>query len=438
MKRIGLIALGVLVLLGIVLALRPAPLEVDTAEATRMTVREYVIEEAKTRLIDQYVASMPFTGTVERIAWDVGDAVEANTLLARLDVFPLEQEIRSVDAGIEQALAQMIGVDMGKPRAEEIEAARMRMLELRDAEAMSRKDRSIAEVNAMNAQREYNRLSALREQGAVSQAAYDEAERNYNSLRQQHERAALAEDAAEKARIAAELAYRRKRDSIDDNEYQRDALRAEVAALEAKRDLLEYDQGRAEIRSPIDGYIIQKEIEDRKWLAAGTPLLLLGDPKAIEIESDILSEEIGPVYVGAQVEITGKAVNDAIVPGTVSRIYPSGFMKVSALGIEQQRVRTIVSFENDELRLRPEVSLDVHIVTAESPDTIAVPERAVFRRQDEYAVFAVKDGRAILTPVEIGLRNDDWAEIVSGLDEGDIVVADPDNDLDDGIAVRPR
>ncbi len=438
MKKVLIILTAVLVLAALIMLLRPTPLEVDVRLVERITVREYVIEEAKTRLADIYYASMPFSGTVERISLNVGDYVAKGDVLAIIDAFPLQQDIKALDAGIAQTQARIVGVDMDKPRTEDIESARMRMLEIRDAEGIAHKDRRIAEVNAENARIEYERFATLHEEGMVSQSVYDEARRNYETLQQMLERAVLAEDAAQKSYTAAELSYHRTRDSIDDNEYQREAFDAEIIAMEARRNVLLHDLDKVEIRSPIQGYILEKQVEDRQWLASGTPLLTLGNPETIEIECDILSEEIRSVYEGAFVEITGKAVNQRTIPGMVSRIYPSGFVKISALGIEQQRVRTIIEFDNSELGLRPGVSLDVHIVTAESVDTLAVPERAVFRIEGNYAIFKVRDNRAVLTSVEVGLRNDDWAEILSGLEEGDMIIADPDNQLADGMLVKQR
>ena len=138
---------------------------------------------------------------------------------------------------------------------------------------------------------------------------------------------------------------------------------------------------------------------------------------------------------GNAVEITGKALEDKTAIGTVTRIFPSGFKKISALGIEQQRVRVLIGFDNGEPGLRPGTSVDVRIITAEHDDVVAVPERAVFRREDGWALFVVHDGRARLTQVETGLRNDDWVEISRGLEAGETIVGTPKNELEDGMQV---
>ena len=97
-----------------------------------------------------------------------------------------------------------------------------------------------------------------------------------------------------------------------------------------------------------------------------------------------------------------------------------------------------IAFDNTELNLRPGTSLDVDIVAAEADDVIAVPERAIFRRDGEWHLFKAENGRAVLTPVTVGLRSMEWAEIQEGVEEGDAIIADPSNDLEDGMAVRPE
>ena len=302
---------------------------------------------------------------------------------------------------------------------------------------MAGKERAIAENDFKDAQREYNRVKALFDSGAVSQSQYDQAERALNNARENLERVSLAGNAVQKALDIAELASQRLAGSVDDNEYMREVFRTEIENLESQLNVLKDDLAKTQITSPVKGVILEKYIDDKRVLAAGTPLLRIGDLETIEIECDVLSEEIVRVKVGDPVEITGKALNDRVVMGRVKRIYPSGFQKVSALGIEQQRVRTILAFDDSSESLRPGTSVDVRIITGEAMDAVAVPERATFRSDGGWAVFTVEKGRARLVPVEIALKNDDWAAIRSGLQLGQTVIAEPKNELTDGVRVAP-
>ena len=167
------------------------------------------------------------------------------------------------------------------------------------------------------------------------------------------------------------------------------------------------------------------------------PLLKIGDMETIEIETDILSEEVSRLKPGQRVEITGKALEGRTVEGRVKRIYPGGFKKISALGIEQQRVKVIVGFDNRDIGLRPYVSVDLRIIVDAHKGVLTLPEQAVFKSSDAWAVLVIEEGRLVLRPVEVGLRNDEVVEIVRGLTKDDVVVAEPTNDLEPGQRARP-
>ena len=437
MKRIVIGVVLVALIAGGAFVLRPRGTPVEMTQVARRTVREYVIEDAKTRLPTNYIVDMPVNGTVERITHEAGDEVQEGEVLARIDPFEIEQEIRGVKAMIAQAKAQIEGVGNMRPKAEDLDAARVRVSGMADNEAIARKQLTIARINYDNAKKEYERLANLLEGGITSQSVYDAAKRTYESLAQDVDRLKLAVEAAAKARETTDLERQSLVGSVDDNDYLREVYQAEIESLEARLAALDNDLAKTAVKAPVHGVILEKLVEGDRVLPIGTPLLLLGKLADVEIESDVLSEEVGPIRVGNAVEITGKALQNQTVMGQVTRIYPSGFRKISALGIEQQRVKVIIGFDNSEWQLRPGTSLDVHVITAERPDALAVPERATFRRSDQWSVFAVRNGNAVLTPVTIGIKNDEWAEILDGLEEGDTIVAEPRNDLEDGMRVSP-
>ncbi len=165
----------------------------------------------------------------------------------------------------------------------------------------------------------------------------------------------------------------------------------------------------------------------------GTPLLKLGDVASQEIESDILSEEVGRIEVGDSVEIHGKALQGKELLGEVTRIYPSAFKKISSLGIEQQRVKVLIAYDPESITLRAGTRVDVRVITDKHEDALTVPERATFRRNGAWHVFTVEDETATLTPVTIGLRNETLAEITEGITEKDRIVTEPTNSLEAGM-----
>ncbi len=356
-------------------------------------------------------------------------------MVAQLDPFDLQQQILELEAALRQAQAQIEGVDSTKPKPEEIRAAQVKAQEAQETVGIAEKERSIARINYEEAQREFERRKALYEQSAVSQAEFDEARRVAETLAENLERAIRTERAAGKGQTVAELNAIRAADSVKDNEYLRKAHQAQIAGITAQLDALKNDLEKTTIESPVSGPLLDRFYDEQRVLAAGTPILRMGDMATIEIEADILSEEAGLITVGDPVEITGKAVENQTIIGSVKRVYPSGFKKISSLGIEQQRVKTLISFDNSALNLRPGVSVDIRIITAEKPDALAIPERATFREQGQWYVFVVQRERAVLTPITIGLKNDEWAEVVEGIEDGDVVIAEPKNELKDGMNV---
>jgi len=161
------------------------------------------------------------------------------------------------------------------------------------------------------------------------------------------------------------------------------------------------------------------------------------------VEADVLSLDVAAAKVGDPVEIYGPTVGREPARGAVHRIHPAGFTKLSSLGVEQQRVKVIVRFDRDELhRLLSERGLGVgyrvrvRILTADSPHALLVPRSALFRAADNsWRVFVVRNGRAKLQKIEVGMLNDEQAEIVEGLREGEPVVLAPESSLTDGAKV---
>ncbi len=312
---------------------------------------------------------------------------------------------------------------------------------------MAKKQLEAAQINLQNAEKEYNRIKSLTQQGGVSRSRLDEAERQFLTLQQEVERLQIAVDAAQKSRATAELNLQQLVNSIGDNEYMREAYKAEIANLQTRLAALQNDLVKTSIRSPIDGVILEKYTEGGIVMPAGARIMVLGNLADVEVESDILSEEIPRMHVGSPAEIFGKAldtvevenpgISGGALPSVVKQIYPHGFKKISALGIEQQRVKVILSFDNSRSRLRPGTRVDVRVITAQKENTLAIPERALFRREDQWMVFTANHGRAVLTPVMVGLRNDQWAEILQGLQAGDTVITEPTNNIQPGTRVKP-
>jgi HlyD family secretion protein len=194
-----------------------------------------------------------------------------------------------------------------------------------------------------------------------------------------------------------------------------------------------------QMRAPVTGRILKIIQDSEAVVQAGAPLVDIGDPLDLEVVADLLSTDAVQIDVGAPVRIDGWGGRE--VRGRVTRVDPAGFLKVSALGIEEQRVRVTIDFVDDReawARLGHDYRVTVHVTVWKSEGTLTVPAGALFRKGDSWAVFAVRDGRARTALVEIGHRNSRVAELLSGLAAGERVVLHPSDRVKDGTAVAER
>jgi HlyD family secretion protein len=194
-----------------------------------------------------------------------------------------------------------------------------------------------------------------------------------------------------------------------------------------------------QLLAPVTGVVLKIVQESEAVVLPGKPLIEIGDPLDLEVVADLLSTDAVQIKAGAPVRIDGWGGSS--IAGRVVRVDPAGFLKVSALGIEEQRVRTTIDFvgpPEDWSRLGHDYRVIVHVTVWSAEDALNVPVAALFRQGEQWAVYAVKDGRARVTQVNIGQRNNRTAEVLSGLSAGDRVVLHPSDRIKDGVAVTQR
>jgi HlyD family secretion protein len=384
---IGLVIVGGLV----AVAVWPRAIEVDFTVVTRGPLVVTIDEEGVTRVRDRFVVTAPVAGDLARIALEPGDAVrKGQTLLTLRPATPVPLDART--------------------RAE-IEAG------ARSAEALegrARAERDRAASAATLAEQRAARARALLGGGAV---AREEVEA----------RDAEARSAADALR-SAEFAIAQARQELQ-------AMRARLGQLRAGEPQPDFV-----VVSPIDGLVLRRPQQSARVVAPGEPLLEVGDPARMEIVADLLSSDAVRVGPGAAVVIEQWG-GPTPLRGCVRRIEPSGFTKVSALGVEEQRVNVIIDFESplDERRsLGDGYRVEVKVVTWKADDVLKVPVGALFREADEWAVFVAAGDRAARRRVQIGQRSGLEAQVVGGLADGDQVIVYPPDTVADGIRVTPR
>ena len=374
-------------------ALRPTPVSVELGEVDRGSLTVTVNDLGETRVRDLYIVSAAATGDLLRVPLKPGDRVAAGSLLARIqpaDPAPIDaRSSAQAEANVRSLTAQLAAA---QARTSEIQA------ELRLAE------------------QELARVTALAPRGFVSQASVDRVRSGRDRTR-----AALVE-----SRQSAEAA--------------RHSLAAARAALIVPGNRLR-GRGSVAVTAPVSGYVLRVPQESERVIVAGTPLLEIGDPERLELVTDLLSADAVRVRPGARVTIENWG-GERPLSGRVRLVEPYGFLKISALGVEEQRVNVVIDFVEPRqawARLGHGYRATVRIETWSASDVLRVPVSALFRSGGRWSVFVIDDqGRARLRGVEIGEMNDERALVRGGLAVGTRVVLHPGDKVADGVRVRER
>jgi HlyD family secretion protein len=397
-RRRVLAALGGAVLAGLLwLAFRPQPVPVDLAPVVRGPLEVTVEAEGVTRIRQIYQVSAPLTGYTARSPVEIGDPVTAHeTVVAAI-------------APAAPALLDARAREEAEAAITEGEAA-LRAAEARVAQRES--DLSYAES-------QHNRSRALADRGVIAQSSLDDA-----ALRLRVAETALAAARSEREMAEATLAR---------------AQAALIGPLSPGQEPALDDPCCVELRAPADGRVLSIVNRSARLVQAGAPLLEIGQPDELEIEADLLSSDAVRIAPGARAYV--ERWGGQPLAARVRRIDPAAFTKISALGIEEQRVRVYLDFDGPEAERAPlgeNFRVYVRVVEWRGEDVLQVPVSALFRAGASWAVFRAEAGRARLAPVEIGRRNAEAAEVVGGLAEGDRVVIYPGDRVEDGRTIIER
>ncbi|MEA4963080.1 efflux RND transporter periplasmic adaptor subunit [Lutispora sp.] len=216
------------------------------------------------------------------------------------------------------------------------------------------------------------------------------------------------------------------------------ALESNSAAAKAELDELVNNKGKASIYSPINGIVFGKYVKKGQAVQPGTLLYEIGDYDSAYIKVDVLVDDISKIKEGQEAVMSGDVLGDKGIRGEVYFIAPKAEDRLSTLGVEQQRVEVRISFDNTALKLKPGYTLDVDIITKEKADSIYIPDKSVFDLDGKDSVFIVQNNKLELRTIECGIENDDFIEVLSGLDEGEKVVVDPESGLKPGRRVKQK
>jgi HlyD family secretion protein len=413
------------------------PLEVETGTVERGRIEEYVTEEAVTQLDVERVVAADFPGTARRITLEEGDSIAAGQLITTIEDTELQLSLEMMSAQVKEIEGRLAGVDVPLPKPSEIAAAEEEQRRAERQLAAVTEQKKAAEADLEYAGKELGRIEQLARSGSATARQLDLARRDLQTAQAALDAAAERLAAAEAAVRVAALRKQVLLDSMRDTAHLRQVYGAQIERLDRTMDLINYEVSRTRVTSPISGVVLEKHVDSERYVQQGTPLLTVGQMDSIEVRADILSDEVGRVRPGQDVLLVGKAVAPADVRGAVKKIYPSGFTKISSLGVRQQRVAVLVDFDNSRLGLKPGSELDVKIVVAARDDAVLVPTEAVFATAEGAAVFVMEGGRARKRAVTTGLTGEDHYEVTDGLSPGEVVLLRPPTDLKPGSRVKP-
>jgi HlyD family secretion protein len=386
-KRIIFILLLAALAILLYLIFRPKPVEVETARVVRGPLQVTVTDEGKTRVRHRFTVSAPVTGRLERIRLEPGDPVTRGDVIARITPPALPpRDLRAATARVRGAESAL-------------EAARAAVVEARDA--------------AAQAEREAARAERLHRAGALALQDLEQAR-----LTARTRAAELDAATARVGTAAADLA-----------EARAALVGPGPASTEPNLSTLVF--------SPLTGEVLRVEQKSERVVTAGTELLELGNPADLEVVVEVLSEEAVEIDVGDPIVIQDWG-GGTTLSARVAIVEPGAFTEVSALGIEEQRVRIIGEFLEPTGPLGDQYRVEARIVVWQAPNVLKAPLSAIFRYSEGWATFVIEDGRARLRGVAIGHQGTAEVEILGGLAEGELLILHPGDQVSEGTRVRPR
>jgi HlyD family secretion protein len=364
------------------------------ASAKKATFTMTIEEEGRTRVIDRYVVSAPVDGVACRIDLDVGDTIKQGEVL--VNITPLQSQVLDPSS---QAQAKA-----------RVEAAQSALL---SAEGKAAAAKAAAEL----AVKEEARISKLAEQGLVPKDAHDKAQTDV---------------------ITTQALQRSTRFAVDVARYE----------LEATQSVLQYSGAKpgtgttvgVPVTAPITGEVLKIDHKCEGVVRTGQALLEVGDTSILEVIVDVLSDDAVRIKPGMHV-FFDRWGGEQSLEGVVRTIEPVGFTKISALGVEEQRVWIVADFTSPKEQwqsLGDGYRVEARFVIWQEDNVLQIPASALFRHNEGWAVFAMEYGKARIQLVEIGKRNGLAAQILNGLQEGDQVIVHPGDDIEDGKKVRAR
>ncbi|WP_088889517.1 efflux RND transporter periplasmic adaptor subunit [Leptolyngbya ohadii] len=435
-------AIALLTLLLIIWAFRPTPLRVEVGTVQRGTLQVTVDAEGKTRVRDRFTIAAGVNGQLDRITLEAGDSVTKGTVVAQIDPLPQTAAVRQALAQLAEWRAQRAGVDTQRPKAAALQQTRDRIAVATANQQQAAARVTQAEVALQQAQRDRQRAQDLQTNGAISRQQREQAELTERTRTQELAAAQQAAQAAQSEIAAAQQALALLQQQESDPDYLLRVYDARIASTEAQLAQLQDTAGRTAMRSPVTGTVLRVLQKSAQFVSEGTPLLEIGDVAKQELVIDVLSTDAVKIKPGDGILIN-RGEGTPPTRAKVRRVEPAAFTKVSALGVEEQRVNVIGDFVDPAIGFGDGYRVDTNIVIWQNSDVLKVPLSALFRCGQQWCVYRVNGsshaqeirGRAERQTIELGHRSNLEAEVHQGLGAGETVILYPAEQLQEGRSV---
>lgn len=378
---------------------------IETFEVSKGEITQYIEEIATVRSRDSQVIYFEGQGKVTDLKVDVGDTVYRGQLLASLDKKDVRIQLRDADAQVAAARAQFEGLEITN-HENKIRAAELAVEQ--------------ANIAFQQALENFKNAKELYDIGALSKSELDSTEVQYKT--------------AEALLHSAMLEYEEVKNGV--SEQVRQTYKARLDQAIAYRDILASNAQKQDLYAPADGVIIDKQVDANCVVAPGTPAFVIGSTQDLVLEANILADDAIKIEIGQAVEISGRTIGDTVLKGRVSKIAPAAKSMISSLGVNQKRVPITIELTEGIGFLKPGFSVDIKIITANNTDVVSVPDSCVFKYNGNDCVFVVKDGKTQIRNVSKGMQSDKFSEITKGLEENELIILRPDNNLKEGTKIN--
>lgn len=372
------------------------PAKVAVVLPKQVTIEETVLETGSIGYENSLTVYAERSGKVATVLKETGDGVVFGEVLVKLDGSANELLLKDAEAKIAAAKAQLDGAKTAN-YANELDSLSLQVSE-------AKRQKALAESYLNDAKNLYD-------SGAASQAEYKAAKDQFDRLDTQLKSLEMSYSQLSKGSPA----------------YQKRLSQAQLDQALIYRDQLLLEQSLLEMAAPLKGIVLERFVEPSAFIQAGSPVMVIGDPSAVEVTVDILADEIGGLSLGDSVRMTAAYLPGESISGKVSKIAPSAKEVASSLGILQKRLPVTIEVTSHQAELRPGLPVEVTIIKNAKANALCVPVMAVMEDSTGYYVLVADKGQAVRRDVTLGLKSDQWWEVLSGLTVEDVVIDDSEN-----------